>query len=681
MAPIAGFHLHFYQPPREDPWLGLVENEWSAWPYHDWNERIAAECYRAMIAVALPGEEGAGTELFEPLAASSFDVGPTLHSWLDVHAPDVARALHHQVHELASSPATVAMAAPLVHAILPLASSVDRERLVAWGIVDYTQRFGAPPVGFWLPETAVDLATLASLVDQGIRYTILMPTQAVRVRANDAAWESVDQHSLDTSLPYLVRLEDGRTITVVFGHSDLSHRVAFGDLTEDGSQLADTMIDELEGKDGVVLIVADGETYGHHHHFADVGLAFAVRRLARDHGVETAVGEWLRTHEPTHEVELAEVSAWSCAHGVERWRSDCGCVTGEEPGFTLTWRQPLREALDWLRAELGAVVDERLAHVVHSSDETLRDYGEVLAGVAEPAAFVSAHAREPLSDDETIHVLELCEVQRNLLFAFTSCAWFFADPAEIETSIVLRYASVAVEIARRVLGVDFEAGFVERLSDVRSIRPGVFGAELWRRACEGYRFSDASVAAGFCAEQLACGEGARQQRGFWRASLGWPGDRGGSRDVVVTNQLTTRSSTFRVRAVRSGALGVQVDVADTDSARRFRLVDLGGDVAARVVAAWLVEPGSEDFALALDLLAADLLERSADDDDVTALLALAGASRYVSPASEGSIRRALTALANQDLNTFQRERLAPLARAVGLGDAGDGPPDPLDSLG
>src|ERR1019366_9053139 len=235
--------------------------------------------------------------------------------------------------------------------------------------------------------------------------------------------------------------------------------------------------------------------------------------------------------------------------------------------------------------------------------------------------------------------LELCKVHRNLLFAFTSCAWFFADPAEIETSIVLRYASVAIEIARRVLGVDLEPAFVERLADVRSVGHGVFGAELWRRACEGYRFSDAAVAAGFCAEQLACGEGARNQRGFWRASLGWPGDRGGSRDVIVTNEMTTRASTYRVRAVRSGALGVQVEVAAADRVRRFRLVDLGGDVVARVVAAWLVEPGSEDFALALDLLAADLLERSADDDDVTALLALAGASRHVSPAREGSIRR------------------------------------------
>src|ERR1019366_8464450 len=165
MAPIAGFHLHFYQPPREDPWLGVVENEWSAWPYHDWNERIAAECYRAMIAVSLPHENGAGAELFAPLAASSFDVGATLHSWLAQHAPDVTRALRHQVDHVASSPATVALAAPLVHAILPLASAVDRERLVAWGMADFAARFDTPSVGFWLPETAVDLASLSTLVD------------------------------------------------------------------------------------------------------------------------------------------------------------------------------------------------------------------------------------------------------------------------------------------------------------------------------------------------------------------------------------------------------------------------------------------------------------------------------------------------------------------------------------
>ena len=670
MARAAGFHLHLYQPPRENPWLGLVANEWSAWPYHDWNERITAECYRALIAVALAPSEDGGTELFEPLASSSFDVGATLHEWLERGAPDVDRALIHQVRSGAKSPAAVALAAPLVHAILPMATAVDRDRQVAWGVADFVRRFGVTPLGMWLPETAVDVATLESLARHGIRYTILMPGQAARVREDGGAWRDVDASSLDTAVAYKVSLSEERFMTVVFGHGQLSQAVAFGDLIEDGPRLADTMVDALgDSTDGVTLLVADGETYGHHHRFGDLGLAWALRHLQRHCGVETVLGDWLADHEPTSEVELRAASSWSCAHGVERWRADCGCTTGSRDGWSQSWRAPLREALEWLRDALGDAADAVLAAFVHSVDETLTGYGDVIAGALAPGEFVATRASRGLSDDETSTVLELCEIHRNLAYSFTSCAWFFADPAAIETAIVLRYAAVAIQLGARVLGRDYSTEFLVRLQAVQSNEPGVDGATIWRRATEHYRVDESLVAAGFAAELLACGDGARRQRGQWAFDDVSPAFEPDATRISLVHAPTLRRRDFVVRAERTGALGARARVRDADPDApwtEFGLAQLGSDVVARAAASWLVGEGSVDYERALDLLVAEVLSRPVADDDVVALVALAGAPRWVSPSGEASIRRALLAITGQSGETIELDLLAPLARAVGL---------------
>lgn len=671
MPRAAGFHLHLYQPPRENPWTGLVPNEWSAWPYHDWNERITTECYRALIAVALPRSEDGATELFEPLVSSSFDVGPTLHDWLERCSPDVDRALRHQVRHVASSPSSVAMAAPLVHSILPLASAVDRDRLVAWGVADYVRRFGEAPLGMWLPETGVDLATLEALVRHGIRYTVLMPGQAARVRDSGGAWRGVNATSLDTSRPYTVRLSEGRSITVVFGQGGLSQAVAFGDLIEDGTKLADAMMDVLgDSPDGIALLVADGETYGHHHRFGDLGLAWALRHLQRHYGVATTLGDWLLDRVPLAEVELLGASSWSCAHGVERWRADCGCTTGSQPGWHQGWRAPLRQALDWLRDALGDAADAKLANFVRSVDDTLGAYGEVIAGALAPVEFVAANATRALDDDETSTVLELCEVHRNLAYSFTSCAWFFADPAAIETGIVLRYAAVAIELGQRSLGRDFGPEFLARLAAVRSNEPGLDGATIWRRATEPYRFDEPLVAAGFAVELLACGNGARRRRGVWIIDdvESVPGECDGWR-LVLTHGATLRRRAFVVRAERTGSLGARVGVTDEDpdaTRTEFGLAQLGSDVIARVAASWLVREGSLDFEEALDRLVSDVLVRPAGDDDAAVLVALAGAMRCVSPSGEASIRRALLAVTGRSEQAVDFDLLSPLALAVGL---------------
>ena len=665
MSPVAGFHYHFYQPPREDPWTGMFNHEWSAWPYHDWNERIAAECYRAMVAVALPDSDGT-TSLFEPLTQSSFDLGPTLHHWLSTYAPDVERALQREVRAASLGANHVVMAAPLVHAIVPLANAVDRERLVAWGIDDFRRRYGEEPVGMWLPETGVDVETLEVLARQGITYTVLMPTQAARARPVGGRWKKVSADTIDTSKAYVVLLPSGARMRVVFGNFDLSHRVAFGDLLSDGNALADTMAAGVNQGDGIVLLVADGETYGHHHRFGDIGVAWATRQLQEKYHLTTALGEWLDGVEPTNEVQLHPVSAWSCAHGVERWRSACGCVTGERPGFDLEWRAPLRDALDWLRENAGSALDWELGHHVHRSDDALMDYGKVISGQWSANDFLARHQSRDLNDDERSRVLEICEAHRNLMFSFTSCAWFFADPGEIETSIALRYCALALELTRRTTGRDFETPFVERLAAVRSAFYDVAGEALWRRACAGFRTDEVQLAAGAAAEFATCGHFARPSRGTWGVEYS-PGE-GGEIRITLTNRLTARKFTFLTHVSLGDDLSLHVDISDNTMWQRVELSELGADVVARVAMARLVGPDDRDVESALALLASDLLRRSATKDDEVTLVALASTPRFVSPVSEAAIRRALLAIAAHDGATSERGYLVPLATAVGLAD-------------
>jgi hypothetical protein len=453
---------------------------------------------------------------------------------------------------------------------------------------------------------------------------------------------------------------------VVFGNFDLSHRVAFGDLLSDGNALADTMAAGVNQGDGIVLLVADGETYGHHHRFGDIGVAWATRQLQEKYHLTTALGEWLDGVEPTSEVQLHPVSAWSCAHGVERWRSACGCVTGERPGFDLEWRAPLRDALDWLRENAGSALDWELGHHVHRSDDALMDYGKVISGEWSANDFLARHQSRDLNDDERSRVLEICEAHRNLMFSFTSCAWFFADPGEIETSIALRYCALALELTRRTTGRDFETPFVERLAAVRSAFYDVAGEALWRRACAGFRTDEVQLAAGAAAEFATCGHFARPSRGTWGVEYS-PGE-GGEIRITLTNRLTARKFTFLTHVSLGDDLSLHVDISDNTMWQRVDLSELGADVVARVAMARLVGPDDRDVESALALLASDLLRRSATKDDEVTLVALASTPRFVSPVSEAAIRRALLAIAANDGANSERGYLVSLATAVGLAD-------------
>jgi len=623
------FHLHCYQPERADPWLDLVNPEPSAYPYHDWNQRITAECYRPNTAAAMLAPDKRLSESCDNFAIASFDVVRTLHRWLVANAPDVDAVVRAAGREPDGQPTGAALASPAVHAILPLAEPEDREVLVAWGIADFKARFGFAPEGMWLPETAVDLDTLATLARHGIRFTLLMPRQARRVRAPGGRWVDVSGEKIDPSRAYLVSLPGGESMTVVFGHGPLSRELAFGDLLNDGATLVSAIRTALatSGDDELIAIVTDGETYGHHHEFGEMALAWAARELQNEKVEVTNLGAWLASHPPTWEVELATPSSWSCAHGVERWRSDCGCTTGSQPGWNQSWRGPLREALDWLRATLAEPVATALGPLVGDPLDALVDYGVVVAGTEAPEAFVARRAARPLAPAETTLALELLELGSHLLSAFTSCAWFFADPSGIETLLSLRHVAVVLDTAARVLGLDASEGFLERLKAVRSNRePSLDGRDLWARFVEPQRIDAGSLAAAFALELAAGSARSPMRRGAWVVTGQDVETLAGrtSGTVVVEYTPTLRRTVVEVQAECTGAVSAvaRSRPAGEDCWRETTLSQAGPDVAARVGAARVTGRGDASALVALRCLTASLRTRAAEVDDAVVLGAL-----------------------------------------------------------
>ena len=189
------FHGHFYQPPREDAWLGVVEPEASAAPDRDWNTRITRECYAPVAAARILDASARLRDLMNLYEWTSFDFGPTLLSWMATNAPGVLAALRRA--DAASRARTGhgnAWGQAYGHPILPLSTPRDVRTQVLWGRRDFEHRFGRPPDGMWLPEMAVDLTSLGALADAGIRLTMLAPHQARRVRplgAGDDQWVDV----------------------------------------------------------------------------------------------------------------------------------------------------------------------------------------------------------------------------------------------------------------------------------------------------------------------------------------------------------------------------------------------------------------------------------------------------------------------------------------------------------
>ncbi len=470
-------HGHFYQPPRENPWREAVEAQDSASPFHDWNERIADECYAPNARARLLGGAGRVRRVMNTYARMNFNVGPTLLSWMETADPSTYLAILDADRESRTrfSGHGAAIAQAYGHAILPLASRRDKETQVRWGVRDFEHRFLRRPEALWMPETAVDVETLEVLAAERMRYAILAPHQIRRVRPiGSDAWHAVDTGTLVTTMPYLVRLPSGASIAVFAYDGAIAHGVSFGDLLENGDRLLARLLSALPRDGGLVHIATDGETYGHHHRFGEMALAYAFERLeARGDVRLTNYAEWLDAHPPTHEAEIASNTSWSCAHGIERWRSDCGDTTYSRPGWNQAWRAPLRRAVDELDDRLDEVYTSRAKGLLRDPWAARDAYVDVVLDPATTDSFIDAQTARPLGPDERIEVLRLLEMERHRLLAATSCGWYFADLAGLETVQVMRYAARAIELAENLGESGVEAAFLDRIAEAQSNDPAL----------------------------------------------------------------------------------------------------------------------------------------------------------------------------------------------------------------
>jgi alpha-amylase/alpha-mannosidase (GH57 family) len=469
-------HGHFYQPPRENPWLEAIEVQDSAAPYHDWNGRVTAECYAPNTAARLLDAESYITALRNNYSRISFNFGPTLLSWMQHARPDVyAEILRADQESCRRLGRGNALAQVYGHCIMPLASRRDQQTQVRWGITDFSQRFGRPPDGMWLPETAVDNRTLEVLTRNGIRFTILAPGQAARVRYSGGDWQPIEHGGIDCSRPYRCTVAPGVDITLFFYDADISRAVAFAGLLNDGRNLARRLIDASAGGNGgaLVHIATDGESYGHHHRFGDMALAAAIEALDDEGAVQlTNYAAYLDKVPVRDQVEIHENTSWSCGHGIERWRAHCGCNSGGHPGWQQTWRAPLRQALDWLKAQLDDLFERHAAKVLHEPWAARDGYAAVLLQRDEEhrRAFLERHAVGRARSRERARIWKLLEMQRYALLSFTSCGWFFDECSGIETVQVLTYAARALQLAAE-FGINLEPEFVHRLQAMHSNLP------------------------------------------------------------------------------------------------------------------------------------------------------------------------------------------------------------------
>jgi alpha-amylase/alpha-mannosidase (GH57 family) len=473
-------HGHFYQPPRENAWLEYVEMQDSAYPYNNWNERVTAECYAPNTASRILDGEGYITEIVNNYARISFDFGPTLLGWMKANSAETYKAIIKVDQESRQrfSGHGSALAQAYNHMIMPLANRRDKYTQVLWGIRDFEYRFGRKPEGMWLPETAVDLETLDILAALELKFTILAPHQAKRVRQlGSDTWTEVGNSSIDPTMAYEIRLPSKRKLALFFYDGPISQNVAFEDLLTSGDRLAQRLVSGfLEERTGpqLVHIATDGETYGHHHRFGDMALAFALHYIeANGLAQVTNYGEYLEKHLPTHEVEINENTSWSCNHGIERWRSDCGCKGGRNPKWQQSWRAPLREALDWLRDILAPKYEGKAKELFKDPWNARNQYIEVVLDRSSENVrrFLEQHRTRELTEEENIIALKLLELQRHAMLMYTSCGWFFDELSSIETVQVIQYAGRAVQLAQELFGNDLDTQFLERLELAKSNIP------------------------------------------------------------------------------------------------------------------------------------------------------------------------------------------------------------------
>ncbi len=465
-------HGHFYQPPRENAWLEQIEVQDSAAPFHDWNERITEECYSTNAHARILDSQGRIIDISNNYERISFNYGPTLLSWMELHRPETYQAIldaDKKGQELFGGHGP-AIAQVYNHIIMPLASRKDKETQIIWGLYDFEQRFKRKSEGIWLAEAAVDTETLECLADHGVKYTILAPNQAKRFKGlSDSKWTD----GIETNRPYIVKLSGNRQMVLFFYHGDISQGVAFKGLLNDGKRFAEELQTGLSANPSrpeLLHIATDGESYGHHHRQGEMALAYCLQHIDEHTDAQlTNYGHFLSLVEPDHEVEIHDNSSWSCAHGVERWRSDCGCHTGGEEGWNQKWRAPLREGLDALKLKLDALYEKVLSGF-HKNPWELRDrFIEVIfqSELRDYKTFFKKHLPDITEKDQTL-VIRMLEMQRNAMLMYTSCGWFFNEVSGIETQQILQYADRAIQLAERESELDLQSAFAETLAQGQS---------------------------------------------------------------------------------------------------------------------------------------------------------------------------------------------------------------------
>lgn len=485
-------HGHFYQPPRENPWLEAVETQDSAAPYHDWNERICAECYATNGAARILNNKKQIVRIVNNYARTSFNFGPTLLSWLKENASRTYRMILEGERRSRKTfkGHSSAMAQVYNHVIMPLANRRDKITQIRWGIADYQSHYGVMPEGMWLAETAVDSETLQLLAMHGIRFTVLAPHQCKRVRSlkNGGDWVTTPDATVDTTRPYVMRFADGSSIAIFFYDGPTSRAIAFEGLLNSGEHFAARLKHGFHETDAAQLVhvATDGESYGHHHKHGEMALAYALRVLEEDKTVKlTNYGSYLAQASPEYECQIVENTSWSCAHGIERWRSNCGC-NGGRVGWTQEWRAPLRKALDELRDALIPLTEREGLKLFRDVWAARNAYIRVILDRAPDTidSFLRDHQHHSLTSHERVRALQLMEMQRHAQLMFTSCAWFFDDISGIETVQIIAYAARVLQLAQILFpeeAAPTEAAFLETMAEARSndAEAGT-GADLYR---------------------------------------------------------------------------------------------------------------------------------------------------------------------------------------------------------
>ncbi|WP_338126650.1 alpha-glucan family phosphorylase [Cloacibacillus porcorum] len=461
-------HGHFYQPQREDPWTGTVLHDPTAAPAHDWNERVCSECYLQNSCARILGMDGRIKTEINNYARLSFNFGPTLHRWIENHSPSLNKTL------IESQSRAIAQA--YNHIIMPLASERDKLTQTVWGMEDFKYRFGHAPKGMWLPETAVDIPTLETLAARGVEFTILAPHQCRAVIIDSSPVLTSRGANLDVTRPYRCELPSGRSITIIFYHAGLAQGIAFGGLLNNGDLFKDAAVRAAaEGEDRILVTATDGESYGHHHKFGEMALARMFEQMELDERINLpSIEEFLKKHPPTASCLIEENTSWSCAHGIERWRSDCGCHTGGETGWNQEWRGPLREAFDNLAAAVDELFEEKISPYGDPwqlRNEAIELYrcGLTLSEeetAARRLAFTTERFGD-ISEEISDRITDLIEMERMRMFTYTSCAWFFNDISGVETKQIISYAIRAAQLAEAASGRAFIKPLLEDLKKAR----------------------------------------------------------------------------------------------------------------------------------------------------------------------------------------------------------------------